>query len=49
MNKLNKKDNLIVNNIEIIESIGSIDTMLIDKTGTLTKNNFNLNKLYSLV
>ena len=48
MNKINKKDNLIVNNIEIIESIGGIDTMLIDKTGTLTKNDFNLIKLYSL-
>lgn len=49
MNKKNKHENLIVNNIEIVESIGSVDTMLIDKTGTLTKNNFNLNKLYSLV
>lgn len=43
-----KENNIFVKNPEIIEDLGSIQYMLLDKTGTLTKNSFNLLKVNTL-
>ena len=44
MNRQNKLK-VAVKNPEIIEGLGKIEYMLLDKTGTITKNTFNFTKL----
>jgi Ca2+ transporting ATPase len=42
-----KKDNLLVKNIEAVETMGTIGEICTGKTGTLTKNQMSVNSFYT--